>query len=177
MKKLLLLIFFISSSFAQTIDAKKSYIKFQVRNMGVRDVVGTITGMQGIVKFDSDQPDSTIFDVTVNANTINTKNTKRDKHLKSSDFFETNKWPTIRFKSDNIKKRGPSYGVIGYLTIKNVTKQVFVPFQIKETSNTIKFMGGGTINRIDYNVGVDYNNFKIGLELAVEVVCVVKKKK
>lgn len=176
-KKLLLLALFVGSLFAQTIDTKKSYIKFKVRNMGVRNVVGTITGMQGVVKFDSDQPDSTIFDVTVNVNTINTKNSKRDKHLRNPDFFETNKWPTIHFKSKTIKKQGRIYGVIGYLTIKDVTKQVFIPFQIEENSKTIKFTGGSTINRIDYNLGVDFNNFKVGFEIMVDVVCVVKKKK
>ncbi len=177
MKKLLLLALFVGSIFAQTIDTNKSFIKFKVRNMGVRDVIGTITGMQGIVKFDSDQPDSTIFDVTVNVNTINTKNSKRDKHLRNPDFFETDRWPTIHFKSKTIKKQGSIYGVMGYLTIKNVTKQVFVPFQIKETSKTIKLTGGSTINRIDYNLGVDFNNFKVGFEIMVDVVCVVKKRK
>ena len=176
-KKLLLLTLFVGSLFAQTIDANKSFIKFKVRNMGVRDVIGTITNMHGIVKFDSAQPDSTIFDVTVNVNTINTNDKKRDAHLKNEDFFETNKWTTIRFKSVNIKKQGAFYGVMGYLTIKDITKQVFVPFKIEETDDTIKFTGGNMVNRLDYNVGVDYNNFKIGFELSIEVVCVVNKDK
>ena len=175
MKKLILLSFLLTSLFGQTIDANKSYVKFNVRNMGVRDVIGTITNMQGIVKFDSAQPDSAIFDVTVNVNIINTNDKKRDAHLKNEDFFETNKWPTIRFKSDNIKKQGAFYRVMGYLTIKDVTKQVFVPFKIEETAKTIKFTGGSMVNRLDYNVGVDYNNFKIGIDLSVEVVCVVNK--
>ncbi len=175
MKKIILPLLLLTALFGQTIDADKSYVKFKVRNMGVRDVTGTITGMQGAFKFDSAEPDSANFDVTVNVNTINTNDKKRDAHLKNEDFFETKKWPTIQFKSESIKKQGPIYGVMGYLTIKNITKQVFIPFQIEEMDNKIKFSGGETVNRLDYNVGVDYSNFKIGYEITVEVVCVVNK--
>ena len=52
-----------------------------------------------------------------------------------------------------------------------------MPFKIEETDDTIKFTGGNMVNRLDYNVGVDYNNFKIGFELSIEVVCVVNKNK
>jgi len=175
LKKLILLIFFISSLFGQTIDKDKSFVKFKVRNMGVRNVYGTITGMNGTVKFDSTQPYSTIFDVTVDLNTINTDDKKRDAHLKNEDFFETNKWPTIRFKSKTIHKQEDIYSVIGDLTIKDVTKEVQVPFKIEENDKTIIFTGGNVVNRLDYNVGVDYNNFKISTELSVEVVCTINK--
>ena len=175
LKKLILLIFFISSLFGQTIDVDKTFVKFQVRNMGVRNVYGTITGMIGTVKFDSAQPDSAIFDVTVNVNTINTDDQKRDAHLKNEDFFETDKWPTIRFRSEQISKQDSIYNVIGYLTIKDITQKVLVPFNIEETDTTITFTGGEVVNRLDYNVGVNYNNFKIGFEINVEVVCTINK--
>ena len=71
MKKIILPLLLLTALFGQTIDADKSYVKFKVRNMGVRDVTGTITGMQGAFKFDSAEPDSANFDVTVNVNTIN----------------------------------------------------------------------------------------------------------
>jgi polyisoprenoid-binding protein YceI len=175
MKRVLLLSFLLTYLFGQTIDADRSYVKFKVRNMGIRDVSGTITGMQGTVKFDTAQPDSAQFDVTVDLKTINTKNTKRDKHLNTEDFFETNKWPTIRFKSKRIAKQGEVFGVFGSLIIKDVTKEIFVPFKIEETNKTIKFTGGNIVNRLDYNVGVDYNNFKIGFEINVQVVCTINK--
>ena len=175
MKKILLLSFLLTSMFGQTIDSDKSYVKFKVRNMGIRDVEGKITDMQGTVKFDSAQPDSAIFDVSLNVNTIDTNDKKRDAHLINEDFFETDKWPIIRFKSKSIKQRNDYYLVIGDLTIKHVTKEVQVPFNIAENDETITFSGGEVVNRIDYNVGVDYNNFKIGIELLVDVVCVVNK--
>ncbi|NHZ85745.1 MAG: hypothetical protein GWP19_07680, partial [Planctomycetia bacterium] len=172
MKKIILLSFLLTALFAQTIDVDKSYIKFKVRNMGIRDVSGTITDMQGTVKFDSVQPDSAIFDVTVNVNTINTNGKKRDAHLKNEDFFEIEKWPTIHFKSVQIINQDSVYSVTGNLTIKNVTKRIVVPFTIIETDSTITLAGGDIVNRLDYNVGIDYSNFKIGYEISVEVVCV-----
>ena len=175
MKKILLLSILITALFGQTIDTDKSYVKFKVRNMGIRNVYGTITGMQGTVKFDTEQPDLAIFDVTVNVNTINTESPKRDAHLKNEDFFETDKWSTINFKSLQVTDQDSVYSVIGELSIKNVTKKVVVPFSILETDSTITFTGGEIVNRLDYSVGIDYNNFKIGHELSVEVVCVVKK--
>ena len=66
MIRLILLAFLLASLFGQTINVDKSYVKFNVRNLGIRYVGGTITDMQGIVKFDSIQPYSAIFDVTVN---------------------------------------------------------------------------------------------------------------
>ena len=175
MKKLILLSFLLASLFGQTINADKSYIKFKVRNMGIRYVKGTITGMFGTVKFDSTQPDSAIFDVSVNVNTINTNDKKRDAHLINEDFFETDKWPTISFKSIQITYQDSVYAVTGDLTIKDVTKKVIVPFKIVETDSTITFIGGEIVNRIDYNVGVDYSNLKIGYDITIEVVCVVNK--
>ena len=175
MKKIILLSFLLTSLFAQTIDVDKSYVKFSVRNMGIRDVTGTITDMQGNVDYNANQLDSSYFDVTVNVNTINTNDKKRDAHLKNEDFFETDKSQTINFKSLQITDQDSVYSVIGDLTIKDVTKKVNVPFNIVETDSTITFIGGEIVNRIDYNLGVDYSKFKIGYDITIEVVCVVNK--
>lgn len=172
---ILLLTILISSVFGQTIDADKSFVKFKVRNMSIRDVHGTIIDMQGTVKFDSQNLDSAIFDVSVDLNTINTADEKRDAHLKNEDFFEIEKWSTINFRSLQITEQDSVYSVTGNLTIKDVTKQVVVPFSIIETDSTITFTGGEIVNRIDYNVGVNYNNFKIGYAISLNIVCVVNK--
>lgn len=145
--------------------------------MGIWDVSGTITNMQGIINFDKANLNSSVFDVTVTVNTINTKSEKRDTHLKKEDFFETDKWPTIRFKSTKITDQDSVFTVIGNLTIKDITKQLVVPFTIIETDSTFTFSGSHVINRIDYNVGVDYNSFMIKDEITVNVICVIKKGK
>ncbi len=176
MKKLILTFFILSVIFGQSIDTDNSHVKFSVRNMGVRDVHGTITGMQGIVDFNTQNPDSAYFEVTIAVNTIDTENPKRDAHLKNEDFFEIDKWPTIHFKSKKMNKQDELYGLFGYLTIKDVTREVFVPFSIEETKDQIIFKGGETINRLNYNVGVDFDTFKIGNEIDVEVICIVNKK-
>ena len=176
MKKYLSIILLGSFILAQNIVETESYAQFKVRNMGVRDVYGTITGMQGIVDFRTQNPDSAYFEVTIAVNTIDTENPKRDAHLKNEDFFETDKWPTIHFKSKKISKQDELYGVFGYLTIKDVTREVFVPFSVEETKDQIIFKGGETINRLDYNVGVEFDTFKIGNKIDVDVICVFNKK-
>ena len=175
MRKLLFIAVLFGLLFGQSIDADKSFVKFTVRNMGIRDVVGTITDMKGTVKFDSSNLDSSYFDVMVNVNTINTNNDKRDKHLRNEDFFETETWPNIHFKSKMISRQDNLLGVAGTLTIKDVAKEVFVPFVIEESDSTIIFTGGRTISRLEYNVGVDTDTFKIGDEINVEVTCVTIK--
>lgn len=82
---------------------------------------------------------------------------------------------TINFRSLQITDQDSVYSVTGNLTIKDVTKQVVVPFSIIETDSTITFTGSGVVNRLDYNVGIDYNNFKIGYEINLNIVCVVNK--
>lgn len=175
MNRILFISIIISIIFAQTIDTEKSHVKFTVRNFGVRDVVGIITDMKGTVNFDSYNLDSSYFDVTVNVNTVNTNNDKRDKHLRNEDFFETETWPNIHFKSNKISRQNNLLGVAGYLTIKDVTKEVFVPFIVVESDSTFIFTGGKTISRFEYNVGVDTDTFKIGDEIKVEVTCVTLK--
>jgi len=175
MRKLLFIAVLFGLLIGQSIDADKSFVKFSVRNMGVRDVVGTITDMKGTVKFDFSNLDSSYFDVMVNVNTINTNNEKRDKHLRNEDFFETETWPNIQFKSKKIVRQDNLLGVAGYLTIKDVTKEVYVPFVVEESESTLTFKGGETISRLEYNVGVDTDTFKIGDEINVEVICVTIK--
>lgn len=176
MRKYIIIGILLSIVIGQTIDQEKSYIQFKVRNMGVRDVYGTIKGMQGKVEFNTKKAESATFDVTIDVNTIDTENPKRDAHLKNEDFFETNKWPTISFKSKKIIKQDNMYGVFGNLTIKDVSRDVFVPFIVEETKDHLLFKGGKTINRLDYNVGEDFDTFKAANEIEVEVICVVNKK-
>lgn len=101
--------------------------------------------------------------VTADVNSITTENDMRDKHLMSDDFFNAEKYPTIKFASTGIKSLGNNkYVLSGTLTIRDVTKNVEVPLvyggTVKDPWGNVKagFKATGTINRKDY--GLKYAN-------------------
>jgi polyisoprenoid-binding protein YceI len=154
MKKLLFIpILFIiatGAAFAQGNAAiGHSTITFQIKNLGI-NTHGSIGGLKAEAKFNpADLPGSAI-EASVDVNTINTDNEKRDHHLKSDDFFDVAKYPLIKLKSISFKhKSGSNYVGVFSLTIKDKTKQVEIPFSY----NADSFKGEFKINRRDYGIG------------------------
>ena len=176
MTKLITLLFglsftLISTIQAQNIDSKQSKAAFSIGNMGgMNTVKGTFTGMTGTIKFYPTELSKSEFEVCINAATINTGIAKRDKHLKTKDFFEVNKYKTICFKSSSIKKSGKKYIVKGKLTIHGKTKNVEIPF----TYRNKKFVGSIKINRFDYGIGADTGTFMVSTNAKITITCVVK---
>ena len=172
---IVVLTFFSLSTFAQQINTSQSKINFEVSNFGVRSVDGTISGMAGTVNFDLNNPSASIIDVSLDVNTIDTDNKSRDKHLKNEDFFEVNTYPSMRFRSSNFWKDGSDYKVKGQLTIKDVTKEVEIPFSVSQSGSQLTLKGKLTIKRKDYHVGEDTSNFTVGNDIEVEITCVVSQ--
>ncbi|WP_191860639.1 YceI family protein [Hanstruepera ponticola] len=171
--KSLILIVFISAttSFvnAQTINTDKSEVKFKISGGGIFTVKGTFTGMKGDFNFNSSDVSGSSFDICIDSKTINTKNDKRDEHLRSADFFDVEKYETICYKSNTVTKTSDGYKTTGDLTIHGVTKTVTIPFTFK--NNT--FEGELEINRFDYNIGEDYGTFRVGETAEVTIICKV----
>lgn len=106
------------------IDPAHSSVGFGVRHIFTK-VPGSFTKFSGTIIVDRDNLEKSSAETVIDANSVNTANEKRDGHLKSPDFFETGKFPTIKFKSTSWKKNGDdTYDVTGDLTIKDVTKAV-----------------------------------------------------
>ena len=106
------------------IDGSHSKAQFSVKHLMVSNVRGEFGKMIGTVDFDDKNTGATKIDVTLDATTINTGVTKRDDHLRSADFFETAKFPTLSFKSTSAKKTADGLAVTGELTMHGVTKVV-----------------------------------------------------
>jgi len=172
---LLLCLFFCAPSllFAQSIDETNSKITFEVSNFGVRTVSGTISGMKGTIGFNQNDLSASYFDVSLEVATIDTDNNARDKHLKNEDFFEVNTYPKMYFKSSSIYQDGNQYKVKGQLTIKDVTKEVEIPFSSSISEGKTTLEGQLTINRKDYHVGMDTGKFSVGLDIEVTITCVL----
>lgn len=140
-------------------DNSHSNVKFSVTHLVVSDVEGNFKAYAGTIQ--SAKPDFTdaVIDFTVDIASINTDNESRDKHLKSDDFFNAEKYPQMKFKSTSFKKvSGNKYVLEGDLTIRDVTKKVKfdVVFGgiIKDPWGNTKagFKATGAINRFDYNL-------------------------
>jgi polyisoprenoid-binding protein YceI len=153
-----------ASAYAQpstwTIDKNHSQVNFQVRHMGVSNVRGSISGVTGTVVWDDKDPSKSSVEATIDANTVTTNNDARDKHLKSADFFDVAKNPTLTFKSTSVTSASGKLQVIGDLTLAGVTKSVTL--DVDGPTAPIKGQGGklvtgfsatGTLKRSDFNFG------------------------
>jgi polyisoprenoid-binding protein YceI len=106
------------------IDPNHSAAQFAVKHMGISTVRGAFSKISGTVQYDPADPSKTIIDVTIDANSIDTRVEARDKDLRSR-FFDVEKYPTMTFKSKRVES--PAKGklkVTGDLTIHGVTKEV-----------------------------------------------------
>lgn len=133
---------------------------------GIDHIFSTVRGFfeefEGTTHFDRDNLDESSFNFKVTVNTINTHNRKRDGHLRSDDFFSAKEYPYMSFKSTKISHlKGNQYLVQGKMTLKDVTKDVEIPFTffgIKDNPFNPKEQVAGfesqfTIDRMTYNVG------------------------
>lgn len=143
--------------FAQTVlfpvDAG-SKVHFVIKNFGIK-TGGDFTGLKGSIQFDPAKYSLAVFDVTVDAATIDTDNSSRDGHLKKADYFDVAVYKTLRFKSTKITRSSVAgrFYMYGNLTIKAVTKPVEFGFGATPKDGGYVFDGEFTINRRDFGVG------------------------
>jgi len=110
---------------AWNIDATHSHATFAVRHMVVSTVKGHFNVLSGTVNIDTANPASSWVQAEIDAASIDTNEANRDKHLRSPDFFDVEKYPKITFKSTKVEPAGDNqYKVTGDLTLHGVTKPV-----------------------------------------------------
>src|SRR5580698_2685851 len=99
------------------IDTQHSAAQFKVRHMMIANVKGEFDKVSGTVEFDPANPTASTVEVSIDVASISTRETDRDNHLKSADFFDVAKFPTIDFKSTGVVAAGAGeYEVTGDLT-------------------------------------------------------------
>jgi len=133
---------------------KQSRVEFKIKNFGFT-VTGTFSGINGKIVFDPKNFAACNFNVSVDANTVNTDNSLRDDHLRGENYFDVKKYPRISFvstKITNSNKEGILF-IFGKLTIKNTTKDISFPFTATPGNGGYAFKGSFTINRKDFGVG------------------------
>lgn len=166
-----------------SLDKPHSSVNFSVRHMMVATVHGEFTEFDGTASFDPADLSTLKANFTVQVASVTTDDEKRDGHLKSADFFDVEKFPTMTFVSKSAKQTAPGVATLtGDLTIRGVTKEVTFNIEGFNTEITtpwgVKAVGGtasATINRHDFGVSwnktldaggvVVADNVKIQLEL------------
>ena len=131
-----------------------SSVQFKIRNLGF-NVNGSFSGLDGNIQFDPNNLTASNFDISVDANTVNTDNNMRDNHLRKDTYFDVKNYPRIRFVSTKIttsNKTGILF-IFGKLTIKNQTKDISFPFTATLSNEGYLFNGTFKINRKDFGVG------------------------
>ncbi len=143
-------------NFAQTYTPSDvgSSVGFVIKNFGIK-TNGDLKGLKGSILYNPTAILSTSFNVSVDANTINTNNNGRDKHLRKADYFDVQKFPIINLTSTKVTAStvAGTYILFGNLTIKGVTKSVQFPFTVTTKPNGYLFAGSFEINRRDFGVG------------------------
>jgi len=150
----------LAQSTTWTIDPNHSQINFGIKHLGVSTVRGSISGVTGNIIWDDKNPSKSSVEATIDAKTVTTNNEKRDGHLKSPDFFNVEKFPTLTFKSTSVTSTNGKLQVVGDLTLAGVTKSVTL--DVDGPTPPQKGMGGklvtglsatGTLKRSDFNFG------------------------
>jgi polyisoprenoid-binding protein YceI len=157
------------------IDPSHSLIGFAVRHLEINWVEGRFKDFQGTITFDEKDVTKSSVEFTAKVASVDTEVEARDKHLRTADFFDVEKYPEMTFKSTRVERKGKNgYVLHGVLTLKGVTKPVALPFTV---TGAVKDPWGNTrfgveahtkINRRDF--GVNYGNaFAGGLDVGNEV--------
>jgi polyisoprenoid-binding protein YceI len=161
------------------IDLAHSEATFQVRHL-ITKVRGSFADFGGTIELDAEHPERSSVSVTIQAASITTRQPDRDTHLRSADFFDVERFPTLAFVSTSIAPRGNDvYDVTGTLTIHGVSKTVTLPVTHLGTAKDpwgvekAAFETDITINRKDFglnwNAALETGGFLVGDD--VEVTC------
>jgi polyisoprenoid-binding protein YceI len=150
------------------IDAGHTIVEFSV-GFAITKVKGRFAQTRGTILYDAARPENSSVTVVIDAKSIDTGWPHRDEHLRTDDFFDVEKFPTITFQSTRIERRGADLVATGPFTMHGVTKTIAIPFRLLEEpsrgagSRTLTLYAAGAvrINRKDYGVfgGATHNSW------------------
>ena len=157
-----------------TLDTAHSNLRFSITNLMISEVDGSFKMTEAKITAPKDDfSDATVY-MVADVNTVDTDEPDRDTHLKSADFFDAGKYPTIVFKSSSFEKiSDKKYKVTGNLTMHGVTKQVVLEAIVNYGTHPMTkkmvagFKIGGTIKRTDFGIATTTPSAMISDEVVV----------
>lgn len=168
------------------IDPTHSHVEFAVRHLMISTVKGRFGDVSGTLQVNAADPAKSVVDVTIKAASIDTREPQRDTHLRSADFFDVERFPTLRFKSTRVSGEAEDLKVTGDLTIRDVTREVTLTVtpegQGKDPwgGERAGYSAKGKINRTEFgltwNQVLEAGGVVVGDEIKISIdVEVVKK--
>jgi polyisoprenoid-binding protein YceI len=162
------------------IDPAHSSAQFVARHMMISNVRGGFSGVQGTVVYDPENAGASSAEVVIDANTINTLEAARDTHLKSADFLDVEKYPTITFRSNSVTVGDGELDLKGDLTIHGVTRPVVLKVEAPSAeakdpigNARIGASASTRIKRSDFgltwNAALETGGFLVGDNLKIEL--------
>jgi polyisoprenoid-binding protein YceI len=149
------------------LDPVHSVAEFKVKHMMISNVKGLFTGMAGVLTLNENDMAGSYVEATIDASTINTRDPQRDAHLKSADFFDVEHFPTLSFRSTQVKRTGDDeLTVTGDLTIHGVTRQV--TFQVEGPTAAGKDPWGNTRIGLSATTKINRKDFGLTWNTALE---------
>lgn len=151
-------------SFAQqfNLDLGKAKVTFYFHGEKVN---GSVAGLKASVNINKDKAELSEVSGSVDVNTLETGNKMRDKHLKSGDYFEADKFPVMTFKSKGIKKEGDNYVVMGLLKIRDVEREEKFILTISKGMLVFK----GSMNSADYGIMKKKKREESQVDITIEI--------
>ncbi|MGQ0539409.1 MAG: YceI family protein [Gemmatimonadaceae bacterium] len=163
-----------------TIDPAHTAAQFAVRHLMIATVKGTFSGVAGTLEFDPAHPEHLRLDIAVPAASVNTNMTQRDEHLRSADFFDVERHPTITFKGSRVEGDvNGEFKLVGDLTIRGVTREVTLQVVNEGTgvdpwgNARIGFSATTKVNRLDFglkwNQALETGGFVVGDDVKISL--------
>lgn len=160
------------------IDSQQSKATFSVKHMMISTVKGSFSKLEGTVDYDGKNLKEAKVQASIDVDSIDTNSKQRDDHLRSKDFFNSKKYPKIKFTSKKITEREQGFDIEGDLTINGVTKPVTLNAgklvtlgNDSQTPNKIAATATSQINRKDFgmtfNKQLDNGGAMVGDEVAI----------
>jgi polyisoprenoid-binding protein YceI len=162
------------------IDPSHSVAEFAVKHMMISTVKGRFGEVEGVVELNPEQPSQGRVDVAIQAASIDTRNADRDAHLRSPDFFDTDRFPTITYVSRRVEPLdGDRLRLVGDLTIRGITREI--PLVVTPGGLVtdpwgnlrVGYSAAGVVNRKDFgltwNAVIEAGGVAVGDEVRIGI--------
>ena len=171
------------------VDMDHSTLGFSVAHMVVSKTTGRFMEATGFVEMDAEAKEFKAIEATIKTASVNTNHQKRDTHLRSGDFFNVERYPTMTYRMKSYQKAGDGYTAIGDLTLHGVTREITLVGtfngETRDPWGNIRagFAASGKINRKDFGINwsktLDNGGLVVGDEVTIqlEVECIRAKAK
>jgi polyisoprenoid-binding protein YceI len=169
----------VSEKTSYSVDPAHTSVEFIVRHLMISKVRGRFVGVTGSVELEGGSDVPVAIQATIDATSIDTREPQRDAHLKSADFLEVEKFPTLQFVSTRIEGEASNFTIHGDLTIHGVTREVALKaeFEGRQTDpwggHRVGYSASTSINRKDFgltwNAALETGGVVVGDEVRIEL--------